>query len=478
MEIDNVEGDRELEVEETSTQLCDIQSLQQRAMETLGREEWGKFTVDSHLKHDDVVDTPVKDDTVFCSYYTAEDCLSIAVYEGKEKREHLEIIFPKIIKQLRSLKQSGITVHGKKVKFKFIFASDWKFLALTLGLNAANSNYFCCWCTCCKDGSVVSTDIWKNDDFLRDLIKSNKNRILKCLACFNSGDCGSNHGVTGTNLLEEDVFDDIVLDNLHSRLRTSDIVEGGIVEEISHFKGMEKKLEDECKRANIPWHAEAYEKESASAKWSCTLNGDKKRRLWTHLNLRNIFQPSRKEIEDYNNAKKASKVKDSDIIINGFYKMLPEERIMKWEKLLWLSAAIDEFLSCEHSHVLEEFECGCFFTSLKSFEAGVSLFGSLAGELRRNSHKGNTPYVHSLKYHVSDMIKNNGGSIARFSTSSQELQNSQQTLAQFRSTNQKNVTLALLQRQSKLLYFRATKYHLQQVGKQQRRPKIDYLPYE
>ena len=56
MEIDNVEGDRELEVEETSTQLCDIQSLQQRAMETLGREEWGKFTVDSHLKHDDVVD--------------------------------------------------------------------------------------------------------------------------------------------------------------------------------------------------------------------------------------------------------------------------------------------------------------------------------------------------------------------------------------------------------------------------------------
>ena len=86
MEIDNVEGDRELEVEETSTQLCDIQSLQQRAMETLGREEWGKFTVDSHLKHDDVVDTPVKDDTVFCSYYTAEDCLSIAVYEGKEKK--------------------------------------------------------------------------------------------------------------------------------------------------------------------------------------------------------------------------------------------------------------------------------------------------------------------------------------------------------------------------------------------------------
>jgi len=35
--------------------------------------------------------------------------------------------------------------------FELFFSSDWKFLAICLGFNAANSNYFCPWCKITKN---------------------------------------------------------------------------------------------------------------------------------------------------------------------------------------------------------------------------------------------------------------------------------------------------------------------------------------
>jgi hypothetical protein len=41
---------------------------------------------------------------------------------------------------------------GKIWKIKPYFSSDWKFLAIILGFNASNANYFCPWCLCTKKG--------------------------------------------------------------------------------------------------------------------------------------------------------------------------------------------------------------------------------------------------------------------------------------------------------------------------------------
>jgi hypothetical protein len=63
-----------------------------------------------------------------------------------------------------------------------------------------------------------------------------------------------------------------------------------------------------------------------------------------------------------------------------------------------------------------------------------------------------TPYLHALLLHVPAMLEQ-WGSLAKFSTSAQELKNQQETMGQFRGTNQHHVPTSLLTRQIAMLYF-------------------------
>jgi hypothetical protein len=48
------------------------------------------------------------------------------------------------------------------------FSSDWKFLAICLGMNAANAQYFCPWCDCNKnDIKTTSKKINKSMDNIK-----------------------------------------------------------------------------------------------------------------------------------------------------------------------------------------------------------------------------------------------------------------------------------------------------------------------
>ncbi|CAG8594949.1 3271_t:CDS:10, partial [Diversispora eburnea] len=91
--------------------------------------------------------------------------------KGGQRRitDILNYIVPKYIEQGRKVKHVMITVallndierlrkpesHHTLVLYpgseKLYFSSDWKFLATCLGINAANSNYFCSWCLCNKN---------------------------------------------------------------------------------------------------------------------------------------------------------------------------------------------------------------------------------------------------------------------------------------------------------------------------------------
>ncbi|CAG8838264.1 20737_t:CDS:2, partial [Cetraspora pellucida] len=58
------------------------------------------------------------------------------LYSEAEDYNILKITMSQFLNDLWSIKEDGI--------------SDWKFLAICLGLNAANSLHFCPWCLCSK----------------------------------------------------------------------------------------------------------------------------------------------------------------------------------------------------------------------------------------------------------------------------------------------------------------------------------------
>ena len=110
------------------------------------------------------------------NYFTADDCISVGIYEGKECREKLEIVFPVLMDQIRELSKTGILVDGKKIDLEFVFCSDWKFLALLLGLKNANSTWFCPWCMCSKEYRQLLNISWK--EYLR--VWDHNNRCPDC----------------------------------------------------------------------------------------------------------------------------------------------------------------------------------------------------------------------------------------------------------------------------------------------------------
>jgi len=68
------------------------------------------------------------------------------LFPGTENYSTLKVAANGLIKELQELKNTGMIINNILWNFELFFSSDWKFLAICLGFNAANSNYFCPWC--------------------------------------------------------------------------------------------------------------------------------------------------------------------------------------------------------------------------------------------------------------------------------------------------------------------------------------------
>ncbi|RHZ88086.1 hypothetical protein Glove_26g124 [Diversispora epigaea] len=78
--------------------------------------------------------------------YKADFHYTIILYPGVENYEILHNVMEQMIDELNSLVlNSLIDSNGTKWKIEPYFSSDWKFLAIILGFNAANANFFCPW---------------------------------------------------------------------------------------------------------------------------------------------------------------------------------------------------------------------------------------------------------------------------------------------------------------------------------------------
>ena len=76
------------------------------------------------------------------------------LYPGTENYETLEIATKYLIQELNDLKSNGLIINEVCWNFELYFSADWKFLAICLGFNAPNSNYFCPWCQVSKNNQI------------------------------------------------------------------------------------------------------------------------------------------------------------------------------------------------------------------------------------------------------------------------------------------------------------------------------------
>ena len=77
------------------------------------------------------------------SYASAEDTHTIGLMEIGEDRNALKEVFNYLNPLLEDVAINGVD----GIELEFHFCSDWKFLSLVLGINAANSNHFCPFCS-------------------------------------------------------------------------------------------------------------------------------------------------------------------------------------------------------------------------------------------------------------------------------------------------------------------------------------------
>ena len=76
---------------------------------------------------------------------------TIVLFPGTENYSTLKVATNALIQELQELSNVGMVINDILWNFELFFSSDWKFLAICLGFNAANSNHFCPWCKITKN---------------------------------------------------------------------------------------------------------------------------------------------------------------------------------------------------------------------------------------------------------------------------------------------------------------------------------------
>ena len=64
------------------------------------------------------------------------------LFPGTETYSTIKVAANGLVKELQELNSTGMIIDNVHWNFELFFSSDWKFLAICLGFNAANSNYF------------------------------------------------------------------------------------------------------------------------------------------------------------------------------------------------------------------------------------------------------------------------------------------------------------------------------------------------
>ncbi|GBC00660.1 hypothetical protein RclHR1_03930010 [Rhizophagus clarus] len=96
---------------------------------------------------------------------------TVVLYSGCENYDSLTHIMAPFCHDLKDLKDHGLVINNIRWNFQLYFLSDWKFLAICLDFNSANSKNFCPWCTISKSQQGNLSKEW--------IINKNINKLVE-----------------------------------------------------------------------------------------------------------------------------------------------------------------------------------------------------------------------------------------------------------------------------------------------------------
>jgi len=136
---------------------------------------------------------------------------AIALLNAQEKYEQLSVALKDIEEEIRSTQ--ALIIDGHKFNINYFFGADMKYLAICLGLEAANAEYFCIWCKCPKGERHITSKSWENEL-----------RTIKEIQTLAKKIKGSKYGCIRQPLFPSIPVDHVIPDILHLFLRISDVL--------------------------------------------------------------------------------------------------------------------------------------------------------------------------------------------------------------------------------------------------------------
>ncbi|PKC67045.1 hypothetical protein RhiirA1_418594 [Rhizophagus irregularis] len=339
---------------------------------------------------------------------------TLVLYPGAETYESLKNVLTPLISDLCILKEKGFNqIGGNQWPVELYFSSDWKFLAICLGMNAANAQYFCLWCDCNKN-SINTTS--KKINKSMDNIKVNYKQI---------------NGHIKEPLFHMIPLQNWVVDELHIFLRITDRLWELMISDLRRETANEEiwkgKILSEMQRLNISfqfWH----EKNTNNLSYT-SLMGPDKLKVLKEFDLFAVFQSITQAIQ----------IRALWDQFNELYHLIQDKKttgeFFRYKAKSWL----DEFTAPSTGHPNRD-----------NFVRGMYRIQDI------------TPYIHVLCNHVAEFLEiHHKFGLAAFSCFPVEKKNHMQVCLYFQNTlkdggnrnSRKSAILEMLEHENRQLYF-------------------------
>ena len=323
----------------------------------------------------------------------------LALINTTEGYDNLSEALEDIIDEVNNLQ--SVIVNGVSYDLQYFFGADMKFLAICMGIEAANSNFSCIWCKCPTSDRYDISKSWSvtnTNEGARTIGEIQKLAVLK------KNKTNKKYGCIRQPLFTSIPVYKVIPDVLHLFLRITDVLINLLILELRRLDGIQKSqlqsfnksatinitnyekiLNETCK---ISFHM-YVDKDSKALKWR-DLTGPEKLKLFNHIDIPKLFP-------DVTHATQVQKI---------------------WKDFLSIYSTL-----CLQSVDKESVEK--FKTTVKDW---LSCFLSVY------QTKNVTPYMHTLIFHIPEFL-NLYGSLVQFSQQGLEKLNDTLTKDYFRSSN-------------------------------------------
>lgn len=207
---------------------------------------------------------------------------TVILFPGTENYSTLKIATNALIQELQELNDTGMVINNILWNFELFFSSDWKFLAICLGFNSANSNYFCPWCKITKNQCGDRKIEWT---------------ISKVMSVLNENPKAypGHHSPPLFNMIP---LDNYVPDKLHIMLRITDRLWELVLQEIKNeglFNDITRNIIVE-EMANLKIRFEFWKVRDTDNWCYTSLMGNDKLCVLRKFDLAKLFDPERAKL--------------------------------------------------------------------------------------------------------------------------------------------------------------------------------------